>query len=80
MKELTITQTYVLEVSVTVHVPDDMNTYEVQEHFADFPINVTVESAWDETESNDVICDNDILVDSVSPHGLPLVLKDGELL
>ena len=80
MKEYTITQTYVLEVSVTVHVPDAMNIHEVQEHFSDFPINVTVQSEWDETESDDVVCDNDISVDSVLSHGLPLVLKDGELL
>ena len=83
MKEYTITQSYALTLSVTVHVPDDMTIYEIQEHFADYDISVTVEpdeEAWDEWNADsEVICDHDICVDSLAPHGFPLVYKDGEL-
>lgn len=79
MKKYTIIQHYELEVSVTVHVPDNLSVHEVQEYFSDFPISVVVESEWENSENDEVTCDNDIIVESLTTHGNPLVY-DGDAL
>lgn len=73
MKQYTIIQTYELEVSVTVNVPDDLPVHEVQEYFSEFPISVVVESAWENSDNDEVTCNNDIVVESLTVHGNPLV-------
>jgi hypothetical protein len=73
MKTLTITQSYELEVSVTVQVPDDYTLDDIQNTFADFPITVAVDSKWDDYRDNDeVICYNDIAIEHLNTHGLPV--------
>ncbi len=62
---------------MTVHVPDDYTLDDIQNTFADFPISVTVDSMWNDTMDNDeVICDNDIVIDCVNTHGLPVPFDD----
>lgn len=81
MKEYTVTQTYELQVTVTVHAPEGMNVVDIEEMFQDLPISVTVEADWDEADFEGVICPPDISVDGVRPSPLvPAVRHNGQLL
>lgn len=74
MKTYIVTQDYELKVSVTVQVPDDYTLEDIQDTFADFPITVTVDSKWDDYRDNDeVICYNDIAIECLDTHGLPVL-------
>jgi hypothetical protein len=80
MKEYTVTTTYELAVTVTVHVPDDMDVAEVQELFEDLPISVTVEPEWDDTDFGDATCDKNLSVDGLVASRLaPAVYHEGIL-
>ena len=81
MKEYTVTQTYELEVTVTVHAPEGMSVYDIEEMFTDLPISVTVEPNWDETDFEGVVCSPDISLDGVVSSPLvPSVRHNGQLL
>jgi hypothetical protein len=81
MKEYTITQTYELVVTVTVHAPEDMSVVDIEEMFTDLPISVTVDPDWDETDFEGVVCEPDISVDGVHPSPLvPTIRHNGQLL
>lgn len=73
MKTYSITQTYELEVSVMVYVPDNYTPTDVQEHFSDFPISISVESEWDGSDTDEITCDSNICVDGLVSTGLPVV-------
>lgn len=65
MKTFSVTQTYELEISFTVEVPDDYTLSDVRDNFEDFPISIVVEPEWDESEFDDSIFNNDIIVQSL---------------
>ena len=48
MKRVHLTQTYELTMTVDVDTPDDYTDEDIVNALADFPVNATVESMWDE--------------------------------
>ena len=73
MKRIHLTQTYELTITVDVDVPDDFTIDDMENSLADFPINATVESLWDDDllVTDDNITIGSLCVDSlVALNGL----------
>ena len=64
MKRVYLTQAYELIITVDVDVPDDFTKDDLENCLADFPINATVDSLWDE-EGDDIITVESLCVDSL---------------
>lgn len=84
MKRVHLTQTYELTITVDVDVPDDFTKDDLENSLADFPINATVESLWDDDDTDDNITVGSLCVDSlVALNGLGTTIftdENGEII
>jgi hypothetical protein len=68
MREHTVTQEYILTVTVSVEVPDDWTDEDTLDYFSQFPINATVVDLW-EHEKNTEVNVGALDVDALRPTG-----------
>lgn len=84
VKRIHLTQTYELTITVDVDVPDDYTMNDMENSLADFPINATVESLWDDDSNDDELIVGSLCVDSlVALNGLGTTIltdENGEII